>query len=275
MPKPVLTLVLCGAAALLLALGVRFMRETNAALMAPPPAGDTSNITIRFVENPVPIDPFAIPDLDNVMMSTADWRGTVTLVNFWATWCAPCRAEIPDLVALQNKYGDRLRVVGIADDLSVDQVRSFAQQFGINYRNAMMTDEVRSKFRVRALPTSLILDKDGRVMQKHVGLLNPTITELEVRALLGLPISAKVETFEDVGQVSLSNAAQATEIPGVDLGRLGPEQKRQALIALNTERCTCGCELTLAECRINDPTCTVSPPLAQAVVDKLAAAAGQ
>jgi hypothetical protein len=68
---------------------------------------------------------------------------------------------------------------------------------------------------------------------------------------------------KDTGQVLLANAAYATSIPGVDFSGLTPEQKAAALQRMNTEHCTCGCGLTVAQCRINDPTCDVSLPLAQ------------
>jgi hypothetical protein len=71
--------------------------------------------------------------------------------------------------------------------------------------------------------------------------------------------------------VLLANAAYATEVPGVDLSALTPAQKSQALKALNIEACPCGCGLTLAQCRIKDPTCEVSPVAAKALVDRLRA----
>ena len=82
---------------------------------------------------------------------------------------------------------------------------------------------------------------------------------------------ADEDAFEDVGQVSLTNAAQATEIPGVDLTHLTPVQRKAALIAMNTDSCSCGCQLTVAECRVNDPSCTVSPEMAKAIVEKVLA----
>ena len=107
-------------------------------------------------------------------------------------------------------------------------------------------------------------------MQKHVGVLNPHVTELEVRALAGLPIDAVVETFDDTGEVWLANATHATEIPGLDLSALSPDQRQAALKRLNMDSCTCGCGLTLAQCRINDTSCGVSLPLARQVVDDVA-----
>lgn len=91
-----------------------------------------------------------------------------------------------------------------------------------------------------------------------------------MRALAGLPTDATVTRVRDTGQVLLSNAACATEIPGVDLTSLTTAQRETALKRLNTEKCTCGCGLTLAACRINDTTCGVSLPLARQVVKAIA-----
>jgi hypothetical protein len=78
-----------------------------------------------------------------------------------------------------------------------------------------------------------------------------------------MPVNARIERVEDADRVRLENAAQATEIPGVDLTKLTPEKRTEAIKAMNANDCTCGCGLTLAECRINDPECGVSLPLAQ------------
>jgi hypothetical protein len=102
------------------------------------------------------------------------------------------------------------------------------------------------------------LDTQGRVVQKHEGLRDPVLYETEIRALLGLPIDARVETFEDTGQIFLTHADRASELPGVDLSKLTPEQKQAALHRFNAEGCTCGCKFTLAQCRIYDRNCAIS-----------------
>jgi hypothetical protein len=94
--------------------------------------------------------------------------------------------------------------------------------------------------------------------------------DLENRSLLGLPTDARVETFVDMGQVFLKNAANATELPGVSFKGLTIEQKKQALRRLNSENCTCGCKLTLSQCRVNDTECPVSGKLAAQVVKEVA-----
>jgi hypothetical protein len=178
--------------------------------------------------------------------------------------------EVPDLVELQKKYQDRLQVIGlVVDDPDEDAVRKFAKRYGINYPVAMTTDEMRIQFGgVPALPTSFIIDEQGRVVQKHIGLRDSELYEIEVRALLGLPINARVETFEDTGEIFLKHANRASELPGVDMTGLTPAQRTVALHRMNEETCTCGCKYTLAQCRIYDSACPVSKKrTAQIVAD--------
>ncbi len=217
--------------------------------------------TIRFVRNPDPAPDFQLAGLDGKPVTLAGSKGKVVLVNFWATWCGPCRAEIPDLVELQKKYKDRLQILGlVVDDDDLDAIKKFSARYGINYPVALATNDIRIQYGgIPALPTSFVLDSEGRVVQKHEGLRDPVLYETEIRALLGLPIgNVKVETFEDEGQIFLKNAERATELPGVDLSKLTPEQKTVALHKFNAESCTCGCGYTLAQCRIYDRDCQIS-----------------
>jgi cytochrome c biogenesis protein CcmG/thiol:disulfide interchange protein DsbE len=216
---------------------------------------------IRFVRNPDPAPDFKLTGLDGKPLTLAGSHGKVILLNFWATWCGPCRAEIPDLIALQNKYKDHLQILGlVVDDDDQDTIKEFTEKFRINYPVAIASDDIRLQYGgIAALPTSFVLDSEGRIVQKHEGLRDPILYETEVRSLLGLSIgNVKVETFEDTGQIFLKNAERASELPGVDLTKLTPEQKTVALHKFNAETCTCGCTFTLAQCRIYDRNCATS-----------------
>ena len=109
--------------------------------------------------------------LDGKPLSLAGAHGKVILLNFWATWCGPCRAEIPDLIELQTKYKDRLQIIGLTvDDDDPDVVKKVVDQTGINYPVAIASPEVRMAYGgIVALPTSFVLDPEGRVVQKHEG----------------------------------------------------------------------------------------------------------
>ena len=228
---------------------------------------------IRFVRNPDPAPDFKLTALDGKPITLAALQGKVVLLNFWATWCGPCRAEIPDLVALQERYDGRLQIIGLNVDDEEADIQQYVKETKINYPVAMTSNEVRRQFGgIPALPTSFVLDTEGRVVQKHVGLWNPAVYETEIRALLGMPIMAKVETFEDKGEVFLAHADRATELPGVDLSKLTPEQKKLVLHRFNADTCTCGCKFTLAQCRIWDSACAISKAATEKIVAEVSAA---
>jgi len=223
--------------------------------------------TVKLFRDPADVPSFTLKALDGRTISSAAFRGKVTIVNFWATWCGPCRAEIPDLIALQKKYPDQLQVIGISEDeIAAGEVKRFVDAHGMNYPVAMTSHDVERLFPgINALPTSYIVDRDGKVVQRHQGMLNAAVTEAETRVLAGLPSDSRVERVDRIQKANLENGAHATSIPGVDLSKLTPEKRSAALERLNSEGCTCGCDLSLARCRIEDPSCGVSLPLAKAI----------
>ncbi|HEV8210022.1 MAG TPA: redoxin domain-containing protein [Vicinamibacterales bacterium] len=251
---------------------VESQQPASAALTALDPAAGGEKVALRFYRDPKPAPLFTATDLDGRQINMASLRGKVVIVNFWATWCGPCRAEIPDLVALQEKYKDTLQVIGISEDeAGVDVVKRFAAEHRVNYPVVMMTPEIEKLFPgIGALPTSFILDRESRVVQKHVGMLTARTTESETRHLSGLPVNASIEEFDQTQGLQIVNGAQATTIPGVDLAALSVAKRTDALQKLNSQPCTCGCDLTLARCRVDDPSCGVSLPLAQQIVKQIA-----
>ena len=269
--------IVLGICALVAVWGVQYTRtRTNGATVS---ATETTRnaqidkIAIRLFREPVQVPTFTVTDITGRPFSSSDWKGKVVLVNFWATWCPPCRAEIPDLIALQNKYRDKLVILGISeDDGPVDDVRRFVAEQKMNYPVVMETPELSKIFRgVAALPTTFVMDRDGKLEQKHVGELIPDDTEAEMRVLAGLNTTASVERIDDSDKARLTRAAQARNIPGVDLTHLTEAQRTAVVQALIAEDCTCGCTLTVAECRLDDPTCPISLPLAQDIVKKYSA----
>ena len=256
------------------AIGCRMLDEPGGQTSmgpAPEPVFAVRPDVIQLVADPSPLPALSMQDLAGRTITTDNLRSKVTLVNFWATWCGPCREEIPDLIKLQARYPDHLQVIGVsADEGPVEVVEDFATKFGINYPIVMLTPELSGAFPgVMALPTSFIVDPEGRVVQTHVGLVNAGMLEQETRFLAELDANITVDLVDEDRHGRLVNAAQATEIPGLDLTPLTPEQRVAALQRLNVEACNCGCQLTLAQCRINDSACGVSLPLAEQVVTEI------
>jgi thiol-disulfide isomerase/thioredoxin len=228
-----------------------------------------AGVKVVFSDKPLPLPAFKLTDVNTGKdIDQTAWKGKVVLLNFWATWCGPCRMEIPDLIKLQDKYREKLVIIGLSiDEGSADGVKAFAAAQKINYPVAMVGDDVEKLFGgILSVPSTFVVNADGGIVQRHVGLLRADVTEQEVRSLAHLPTAAEVSVVKDTGQVLKGNAAYATEIPGISFAGLSPSQKAEALKRLNTEMCTCGCGSTLAGCRIEDPSCGTSLPLAKKLV---------
>lgn len=112
---------------------------------------------------------FTLPDLKGENWTLSSLKGKVIILDFWATWCAPCRIEIPYLIELYNKYrDDGLIVCGVGIDRK-PAIASFSREYGINYPILIGTQQIARQWGIRAIPTTYILDKDGRIAFKHMG----------------------------------------------------------------------------------------------------------
>ena len=254
-------------------LAVRYTRQVGEQLTAGTDTAGGGRPRVRFVKNPRVIPELTMTTLDGKTITSKDLAGKVTIFNFWATWCAPCRAEIPDLVKLQDQYKDHLVIIGVlSEDDPGPHVSRFVADYKINYPIVVETTQLEDAFPgIYALPTTFMVGPDLKMMQKHIGQIRPSQIELETRVLAKLPVDAEVEYDAADGQAVLASNARATDIPGVDLSALTAEQKTVALKRLNEEPCGCGCGMTIASCRINDSTCAVSPKLAEKVLAEVRA----
>lgn len=117
----------------------------------------------------------------------ADYKGKAVLLNFWATWCPPCKIEIPWFVDLQKQYGSEgLVILGVAmDDASQQEIAKFAQDMGINYPILLGTEKVGNAYGgVEALPTSFYIGRDGKIVTRSFGLHSHSDVEESIKAAL-------------------------------------------------------------------------------------------
>ena len=120
-----------------------------------------------------PAPNFTLETLDGKNLSLSDLRGKAVIVNFWATWCGPCKIETPWLVELQNQYGAQgLQVVGVAmDDSGKDEIEKFAKDMGVNYPVLIGKEAVGDAYGgVPALPESFFVGRDGKIVDRIIGL---------------------------------------------------------------------------------------------------------
>ena len=139
---------------------------------------------------PQPAVNFSLPDLDGRTVSLSDYKGQVVLVNFWATWCSPCREEIPDFIEFQKEYAARgFTILGISiDTVDIADVKKFAIEFKMNYPVLYAGKEAKQLMRdydnIRGIPTSFLIDHEGRQIKKVVGLMKKSFWEKEIQAAL-------------------------------------------------------------------------------------------
>jgi peroxiredoxin len=135
-----------------------------------------------------PAPAFALTDIRGGKLDLAAYRGKVVLLDFWATWCAPCRTEIPHFISLQDRYGSQgLQVIGISMDDSDKPVKEFYAEHKMNYPVAVGDDKLADAYGgVLGLPVAFLIDRQGRIVSKHVGETEPTVFEDEIKQALDL-----------------------------------------------------------------------------------------
>lgn len=151
--------------------------------------GKTPAPSLAQAEDAGPVFASSFPDLDGKEQPLKQWRGKVMVLNFWAPWCPPCRAEIPDFIQLQDKYRQRgVIFVGVAID-EAQNVQSFVDETGVNYPillGGMKGVDLSSKVgnRMGGLPYTVVIDRSGKIVVTHVGGLSRAELEGMLQRLL-------------------------------------------------------------------------------------------
>jgi thiol-disulfide isomerase/thioredoxin len=156
----------------------------------------------------------ALKDLTGAQQSLAGYRGRVVVLNFWATWCEPCKKEMPDLSAIQNDYAALgVQVIGAAGDTAVDsaKVLKFIREFKINFPVwvGATTDDMQRFGVGSVLPTTVIIDRDGKIVWREIGIIKPEVLRKELDRIL-LP---KVDEAAKVAKSEQKRAPQSSLVP--------------------------------------------------------------
>jgi thiol-disulfide isomerase/thioredoxin len=192
------TIAVAATAIALLGISIPFVwapnEETPAAVGAVTPAashdsaGSAASPACMANAKPANWD-FKLKDMDGneVMLSSFKDSGKVVLLNFWATWCGPCKAEIPGFVELQEKYRDQLTIIGYSVDDTPELAKKYAAEYKMNY--PILLGEGREDVQdaygpIWGIPASFIISKDGKVCRKHMGIAPKAVFEKEILALM-------------------------------------------------------------------------------------------
>ncbi len=127
----------------------------------------------------------SMTDINGQAVKLSEYKDKVIVLNFFASWCPPCKQEIPDFISLQEQYKDKgLVMIGVAIS-SPDEVKKLAQKLGINYTVLLGTDSTTSAYGpLRSIPTTFIIDKDFKIAKKYIGLRSRDVFEKDIKDLL-------------------------------------------------------------------------------------------
>ena len=131
---------------------------------------------------------FTLPSLEGKDVTLSAYHGHAVLLNFWATWCGPCKIEMPWFVELQKEYGPQgLAIVGVAmDDASKDEIQKFAKEMGVNYTILLGKEAVGQQYGgVDVLPTTFFIDRDGKIISREFGLQSRSLFVDNIKQALG------------------------------------------------------------------------------------------
>jgi thiol-disulfide isomerase/thioredoxin len=179
--NPLALVVVAVVAAVMLYIGFHMARRSEGTEVSP------------IMSKSMPAPDFTLESLDGKSMRLSDLRGKAVLLNFWATWCGPCKIETPWLVELQNQYGGQgLQVVGVAmDDSGKDEIAKFAKDMGVNYPVLLGKEAVGDEYGgVAALPESFFIGRDGKIVDRIIGLKGRADIEDSIKKALSTQASA-------------------------------------------------------------------------------------
>lgn len=130
---------------------------------------------------------FSLKSVDGKTVKLSDYKGKIVILDFWATWCPPCRRGVPDLISIQKEFKKDVVVIGISLDRekTIKDVPGFIKDYGINYPVVYGDDKVTVDYGgIRSIPTSFVIDRKGNVVDSHIGLVPKEVFTDKVKELL-------------------------------------------------------------------------------------------
>lgn len=175
-----------GSASLAAALlGVLVICGCAAKQSSPGHSGSGAQAAHVRLDQPAP--PFALKDVDGQPVSLSQFRGRPVFINTFATWCPPCKEELPGIVAAYPAYKDRVVFLGVDEQEDLELVKPFLRRFGITYRVVLDPGTVADHYDIASLPESFFIDSAGKVVKMYRGFMTPDVLKSNLAAIAGRP----------------------------------------------------------------------------------------
>lgn len=147
---------------------------------------ESSSLKSVFIKSDKAPD-FSLKSVDGKIVKLSDYKGKVIILDFWATWCPPCRKGIPDLISIQKEFKNDVVIIGISldSDKTIKDVPGFIKQYGINYPIVYGDEKVVTSYGgIQAIPTAFVIDKKGYIADQHIGLVDKSAYINKIKELL-------------------------------------------------------------------------------------------
>jgi cytochrome c biogenesis protein CcmG/thiol:disulfide interchange protein DsbE len=145
------------------------------------------NKDVNVTNDEIKAPAFSLISTDGKKINLADYKGKIVILDFWATWCGPCRRGVPDLVSIQKEFKDQVTVIGISldHDATKGDIIPFMNEFSVNYPVVYGTSEVVANYgNIQAIPTSFIINEEGFIVDQYVGLVPKEMYLNKIKSLL-------------------------------------------------------------------------------------------
>jgi thiol-disulfide isomerase/thioredoxin len=167
----------------------KMVEQLSASMSAQGEGGEGGSAALSCPADAKPANlAFTLKDVNGRSVTLADYKGKVILLDFWATWCGPCKVEIPHFIEFQNQYGKQgLQVLGVSVDDPVDKLLPYVQEMKMNYPvlQGLGHDDLQDAYGpILGIPVSVMISRDGKVCATHTGLTGKDVFEREIKALL-------------------------------------------------------------------------------------------
>ena len=156
---------------------------------------------------------FSLQSSSDTIIMLSSLRGKIVMVNFWASWCGPCKEEMPAIQNVYSKYSENLMILGVNDDDSVSTIRDFARQFELTFPLLIdSTGSVAAQYGIRAYPSTFFIDRDGIIFRIMVG----TMTQSTIEDILGEQINSTTETGQEFIPPSQTPAQPSNRLSSIE-----------------------------------------------------------